>query len=148
MIKIPRYALLALRDMETGQVLRKTTKSFTDQGIFKTWTTASGIVTFTKQFIASQDEELRKLAFFQGPGSYGWNHQFGTPKNRLPDHYWSVDYEDPTPEEVEQYATWHDCYQNHPKFLALAERYGFMVMDLVPMTQEIINARAYFESRS
>ena len=147
MIKIPRYALLALRDMETGQVLRKTTKRFTDQGIFKTWTTASGIVTFTKQFIAAKDEELRKLAFYQEPGSYGWNQQFGIPKDRMVDS-WSVKYEDPTPEQVEEYVTWHDCYQYHPKFLKLAERYGIMVMDLVPMTQEIINAREYFESRS
>ncbi len=147
MIKIPRYALLALRDMVTGQVLRKTRQQFAVIGIFKTWTTASGIVTFLKQFIAVQDVELSKLAYFQKPGTYGWNQVFGTPKDRTM-HSWDEKYKDPTDEEIEEYEIWHDCYQYHPKFLKLAERYGIMVIDLVPMTQEIINAREYFESRS
>jgi hypothetical protein len=87
------------------------------------------------------------MAFWQEPGSYGWNTVFGIPKDRSLTS-WEVKYEDPTAEEVEEYATWHEFYQSHPKFLKLAERYGIMVIDLVPMTQDIINAREYFESRS
>mgnify|MGYP007011964353 CR=1 FL=1 len=78
MIKLKRYSLLAIRDLKTGKVYRKSGGWLLCN--CKTWTTASGIITFLKTMIAEKCEntDVAKARHYSAPGSYGWNEKFGT----------------------------------------------------------------------
>ena len=155
MIKLTRYCLYAIRDLKTGEVYRKS--GGWDTGIFKTWTTPSGVVTFIKQYVISEHGSLslRKAGFWQKPGSYSWNKEFGKIRPELLEGhlaedilFWrEQDYVLPTADEVLQWETYNKNIQDYPEFLDIAQDYAFMVIDLVSMTQELINVRRYFESR-
>lgn len=156
MIRLPRYCLYAIRHLTTGEVYRKS--GGWDTGIFKTWTTAAGVVTFIKQYVISEHGSLslKKAGFWQEPGSYSWNQEFGKIRPELLEgnsagsniRFWrDQDYVIPTADEVLQWETYNKNIQDYPEFLDIAQDYAFMVVDLVSMTQELINVRKYFESR-